>query len=289
MTLQRFTNSKTSWWALSGNDFDLMLSMSLSNNESSIDLFDTLCESDIATFIDPFLELTGDEPFYSFSVQFYPFFSVAASATCYEMEHDDRPPIDIDWEQLNKTPEVLKFQLTQKQWQCRVPQQAYEIGRFITKNSHVGVIKSIETEIIFSDNDIRWPRGDSSWFERQFSVAPEIGEVFVSWALKIESIQGVQADPNDFRLLPIVNPAEWFHEIPGTVHPDITPWNRMLFLWGADHPVHFLCPPDSLVSLWCYREPDAGGDNLWAMGGMMKGFTQIMDSDRTYENLTRAY
>lgn len=290
MSLRQFTNGLTEWWAFSGNESDIMQLMGLAGDHSSIDLFDVLCESDIATFVDPFVELTGDEPYYTFGVQIYPFISKATVAACLVLNESERPRIDIDWEQLNETPEAVKFQLTEKQWGCNGSQRAYEIGRFITSKTEVGIIKSIQTELTFADNNLRWPRGDSTWFEREFDPGPpQVGEVFAAWALKIEKLPGEGLDPNNFRIQVVVTPANWFHEIPGTVHPEMTPWNRMLFPWGNDNYTRFRCPSGSLVSLWCYLFQDGGEGGLDRIGGMMKGHTQIMESDRTYENMTRVY
>lgn len=289
MTLQRFTNKKTSWWGFGGDEGDLFLAMALAGDDSGIDLLETLCEWDLVEPVDPFVEISGDFPAVNFSIELYPFISPAVIATCLELNDSDRPRIMIDWEQLNRTPERVQFQLTEKQWHCSGSPRAYEIGRFITEQGKVGIITSIQTELTFEDPQYRWPRGDSRWMERELSAAPEVGEVYCSWAVKVEALPGTRPDPKAFRSPIITTPAQWFHELPGVVHPEIMPWDRMLFLWGIDNVVRLTCPPGSLVSLWCYRHEDLTDDGLDTIAGMMKGFTQIQESDRTYENMTRVY
>lgn len=288
--MQRFTNFATDWWGFAGDTADMFALMHASGDESEIDLIDILCQCDIVQPTDPFLSISGDDPYYRFFVEIYPFPSYAVQLVLCTLELGGRPQIEIDWEQLNATPERILFQLTEKQWHCSGSPRAYEIGRFVTERGRVGIITSIQTELTFTPNDLRWPRGDSSWMERELQTLPdEVGEVFVSWCVKIEALPGERPDPQAFRSPVITVPAQWFHELPGIVHPEIRPWSRMLFLHGSDHHVRLTCPPGTITSLWCYRYEDVTDDGLDRIGGCVKGFTQIQESNRTYENITRVY
>jgi hypothetical protein len=290
MKLQQFSNGKVNWWGFGGDAAELKHLMNISGDGKDFDLLDPLCSMDMVDPFDPFLEVTADDPFYVYSVEMSPFISPSELAVAIALQLFDRVKMQIDWDQLNATPEALKFQITHKWHPCWGTQSIAEIGRFITKKNEVGIIKSLQTELTFEDNDTRWPRGDSAWFKRNLGV--DVGEVSAKWALTIESLPTEDVDPNDFRVLAVTDPAQWLNRIPGTVHPEIEPWEEMLFLFGSDHEVHFRCPPSSIVSLWIYLDGpvlpvvDTG---IFGYSGMMKGFTQVMGSDRTYENITRMY
>lgn len=287
MKLTQFSNGKVKYWGISGDRIDMNAYMSLWGDRKPIDLLEKNLIAGFVDAIDPFLTVSGNLPVFDFSFELLPAISPGLIGATALLRTVDRPEIAIDWEQLNATPERLKFQITQKAWVCDVHQHAWEIGRFITQKNEVGIIKSIQTEVSFNDNDLRWPLGDSGWFNRALSA--DNGQAQISWCLKIETLpMGILE--NGFRNVGIITPAEWFREIPGVVHPEIEPWYRMLFLWGYDHDVHFICPPNSLVSLWVYQFPiGLVISGIRQLGGMMKGYTQIMESARTYENLTREY
>lgn len=287
MKLQRFNNGITEWWGFGGDVSDVNAFMGIWDNRAPIDLLVKNLICGYIEPIDPFQDVFSDEPLFTFELEMLPAAGPDLIAAAALLNTCDRPSIEIDWEQLNATPERLKFQLTHKQWGCNGEQRAYEIGRFITEKNEIGLIKSIQTEVTFLDNTLRWPRGDASWFERTLGVG--IGDIFLAWCLKIETLPIDGIDRNDFRVQTITVAAQWFNEIPGTVHPEIEPWREMLFLWGDDHEVRFMCPPDSLVSLWVYHFPSGNPTGVWNFGGMMKGYTQIMDSSRTYENVCREY
>jgi hypothetical protein len=286
MKLQQFSNGKVKFWGFGGGTEE-MKSFLTPRNENDFDLLHAICQADIADPFDPFLEVTGDDPIAPFVFFSTPFMSPDSIAVANALDSIPRPKMVIDWEQLENTPEAVKFQITHKHWPCTGFNRAWEIGRFITRKNEVGLIKSLQTELIFENNDLRWPRGDSVWFQRNLGV--DEGEVNVTWVLKIEGLPTGDIDPKAFRVMNIATPANWISEIPGVVHPEMDPWSEMLFLWGDDHAVHFRCPQSSLVSLWIFRHEDLTADGLEGFGGMLKGFTQVTESDRTYENMTRVY
>lgn len=289
MKLSRFSNGKTRYWGLAGDRADLNAYMMLWGQHDPIDLLEKNLITGIIDPIDPFLDVSANEPAFPFSFELLPGMSPGLIGASALLKTVDRPKIPIDWEQLNATPERLKFQLSQKSWPCYGWERAYEIGRFVTEKNEVGLIKSIQTELNFNNNDLRWPIGDSLWYSRTLATAPDEGGQPVAWCLKLETLPIGGLEP-DYRIAHVTTPAEWFREIPGVVHPEIEPWQRMLFLWGCDHDVHFLCPPNTAVSLWVYLfSTGVTETGIRTLGGMLKGYTQIMESPRTYENLTRDY
>jgi hypothetical protein len=163
---------------------------------------------------------------------------------------------------------------------------AFELARFITHKGETGLIKSIQTEINFESNDYRWPRGDSSWFKRELNPGV-VGDVRVQWAIKIEGNGNSEPNPSDFRVLTTTTPANWISEIPGMIHPEIAPWDEMLFLWGRDHYIRLRCPANCLTSLWVFAYPNVNPTDVWTAGGMLKGQCQIEESEKTYCNMTR--
>lgn len=286
MQIRRLGNLKSGRWGFVGDGSE-MLSMLNITSRVYADPVDVCLEFDIVPFIDPFLEITGDDSISVFNWKIQNTLSPAKYEICRTLKTDKRPEIGIDWEQLNATPEAIRFQLSNNWIDCSAPQTAFELARFVTRQNEVGLIKTIETGITFDPNDQRWPRGDSLWHTRALDV--DVGEAPCRWCVKIESITEGEIDPYQFRALGITVPANWLGEIPGMIHPELAPWDQMLFLWGADNAVRLRCPPGSLVSLWVYREPDATADGIRTLTGMFKGVTQIMDSPRTYENITRMY
>ena len=286
MQLQRFSNGKITHWGYGANENELLQSF-LIDEEPTVSIFDAVYLLDIAEFIDPFMEITGDEPADLFSIELSPFISPDEIAVANLLSSEDRTRPRIDWNQLEETPEAIRFQMTEKWWPCAGNNTAYELARFITPKNSIGLIKSIQTELTFDDNSLRWPRGDSLWHTRDFGG--DVGEAFCTWVIKIEGLTNIEPNPKAFRTLAITTPSQWINEVPGTVHPEIDPWDRMIFLWGDDNEVHLRCPANSLVSLWMYRHEDATADGVRGYGGLMKGMTQVQDSDRAYENVTRMY
>jgi len=289
MKLQRFTNGKVARWSLYDNEVGLNEYMAEVVPSKEIRLLEINLWAGLIRPIDPFLEVTGDDPFYEFSWATFPAASPALLAVSQILEEEPRPRIPIDWEQLEATPEAVRFQLSQKWWGCFDTGAAFELARFITHKNETGLIKSIQTEVNFESNSFPWPRGDSSYFKRLLDNTPgsEVGEVRIKWCVKIEGIGEIEPSPSDFRVNGLVTPANWISEIPGMVHPEINPWEEMLFIWGRDHYVRLRCPANSLVSLWVYAYPQANPTGLWSAGGMFKGQCQMEGSDQTYFNMTR--
>jgi hypothetical protein len=289
MKLQRFTNGVNTAWGLAGGLEEMAALLSIPDPNDNLNLMQIIMEGDLVPFVDPFflLKATGEMSINQFAFQIVPALSPAETAVVLFLEREERPVIAIDWQQLNATPEVAKFQITHKWWPCAGFNRAYELGRFFTRKNEIGLITSMQTELTFVPNDQRWPRGDSAWFRRNLDV--NVGEVNVSWCLKIEGLPHEDPDPAGFRVVTVGVPANWINEIPGQVHPEIAPWNENIFLAGIDHFVHFRCPQNTWVSLWVFRHEDLTDDGLWAFAGIMKGYTQIMDSARAYENMTRIY
>lgn len=286
MQLRRFGNERDENWGFGGTASDLLSILNI-GNENRDDPVDLCFQLSILPFIDPFMAITGDMPLTEFPYEWFETLSPAQYDVCKTLRCEPRPRIGIDWEQLNETPEAIKFQLSNQHWDCIAPQTAFELARFITNQNEAGIIKSIQTGLTFEPNDQRWPRGDSQWHERNLAV--DVGEAPCRWAIMIENMVDGQIDPNAFRIIPIAAGSWFTSQLPGVVHPEIQPWDQMLFLWGIDHCIRLRCPPGSLVSLWCYRRADATDDGVRSLFGMLKGYTQIMSSDRTYENFTRAY
>jgi hypothetical protein len=290
MKLQRFSNGKVSRWALSDDQFALNQYMNAQSAMSQMPLFTLNIISGIGQAIDPFLEVTADEPFAPFAWETFPAASPSMIAISFLLKQAPRPRIAIDWEQLEATPEAVRFQLSHKTWDCfttgAVGGAAFELARFITHKGETGLIKSIQTEINFESNDYRWPRGDSSWFKRELDPGL-VGDVRVQWAIKIEGNGNSEPNPFDFRVVTTTTPANWISEIPGMIHPEMAPWNEMLFLWGRDHYIRLRCPANCLTSLWVFAYPNANPTDVWTAGGMLKGQCQIEESGETYSNMTR--
>lgn len=290
MNLQRFSNGKVSRWSLTGDLFSMNEYMNSQSFSGQMDLFTWNVLAGITEAIDPFLEVTGDDPYCPFIWETLPAASPFLLATGYLLTTQPRPQIEIDWEQLEATPEAVRFQISQKTWDCFKTEvaggTAYELARFITHKNETGLIKSIQTEINFEDNAYRWPVGDSSWFKRELDPAV-VGDVRVKWAIKIEGIGDVEPSPTDFRIIATATPATWISQIPGMVHPEMSPWEEMRFLWGWDHYIRLRCPSNSLTSLWVFAYPNVNPTGLWTAGGMLKGQCQIEGSEKTYCNMTR--
>jgi hypothetical protein len=290
MKLQRFSNGKVSRWALSGDQAALNDYMAKVVPQGQMALFSLNILAGISEAIDPFLEVTGDEPFAPFSWETFPAASPATIAIAMVLTEEPRPQIAIDWAQLEATPEAVRFQLSHNTWDCFstgiVHGGAFELARFITRKNETGIIKSIQTSLNFESNDYRWPRGDESWFKRELDPGL-VGDVHVKWAIKIENIGDVAPDPNNFRFINTTSLANWISELPGMVHPEISPWEEMLFLWGRDHYIRLRCPANSLTSLWVFAYTNANPTDTWTAGGMLKGQCQVEESERTYCNMTR--
>lgn len=284
MILRRFGNRKKKWWSLGGDG--AALAASLNQEKHRFDPLHISLVCHLTPFVDPFLKLTGDNPFTTAQFQIKRFMSPAQIYIGASMRSIPRLKPGIDWEQLNQTPEAMKFQMTQNDVTPVNENFAYELGRFITGQNEIGLIQSIQTGLAFDDNDLRWPRGDSRWHERNLAV--DNGYAFSTWAIKVEN--GVDGNPNPkaFRTLDFTAILDnWVHNLPGVIHPEIMPWDTMLFLAGHDHYIHLRCAPGTVTSLWYICHVEISNTGLRSVNGIMKGFTQIQSSDRTYENMTR--
>jgi hypothetical protein len=291
MHLRKFSHGMVDQWSMSTDVFGLLAFMDLAVDKLQMDLLTWNVLAGMSDAIDPFLEVTGDDPFFSSSFELFPAASPDILALGFVLNLNERSQIAIDWEALNDTPEAVKFQISHR-WQraCFAPLSAWELARIITPTNSVSIIKSIQTELTFANVIYRWPRGDSSYHKRELDATPgsEVGSVDVQWAVKVESLENNPIPSTDgFRQQAIINVNQWLQETPGGPHPEIAPWEEMLFLWGADHYVRLRCPPNSVVSLWiCFRGPIAKTTGTWACGGMMKAQTQMLSSCRTYHNMT---
>lgn len=287
--LRSVKHGKVSRWFITGDVFELNEYMNEVVPHGQMPIFTLNILAGITPAIDPFLEVTGDDPFDEFIWETFPAASPSMLAIATVLTEEPRPQIAIDWDQLEATPEAVRFQLSSKTWDCFTETVAFEIGRFITRENETGLIKSIQTEIAFEPNDFRWPRGDSRYYQRELDATPgsEVGLCRIKWALKIESLGSTDPDPTAFRVESLVSGATWISELPGMVHPELAPWEGMRFLWGHDHYVRLRCPANSLVSLWVYAYNQATTSGLWVASGMLKGQTQIQESERTYCNMTR--
>lgn len=293
--LRSVSNGKVSQWFLSDSEAALVLYMDEVVEHGQLPLFELNILLGIVPTIDPFLDVTGDDDAFEFEWETFPAASPCMLAAATILQEEPRPQIAIDWDQLNATPEAVRFQLNYHTFDCFDEGIAVELARFITNENELGLIKSIQTGMTFGapgsgDNDYRWPRGEPAYFMRELdtTVGSEVGDCRIEWVLMIEGIGAVKPDPKDYRLNTLITtPSEWISYLPGMVHPEIGPWNRMLFLWGADHYVRLRCPANSLVSLWCYCYPQTPLTGLWMASGMLKGQNQVMESERTYCNITR--
>lgn len=287
MKLQRFGNRKTQWWGYGGDAGDLLSMLNVPGGQRP-DPVECALNSSMVPFIDPFLKITGNRPLTTLPWEIHETLSPTQYDICKTLRCEPRPRIGIDWEQLNATPEAIRFQMSHRDQDCIAPEWAFEIGRFITKQNEIGIIKSIQTGITFESNDYRWPRGDSLWHTRDLDI--NVGQADIRWALTVESVQDGQPDPKNFRYIDLTAATTiWVDNLPGSVHPELMPWQSMIFPWGADNEVRLRCPPGTLVSLWVFEPFTTYDPGIRYCSGMLKGYTQIMGSDRTYENMTRSY
>jgi hypothetical protein len=286
MKLQKFSHGLTNQWALGAdiNEFRNYINSLKVDNTVDLVVFNVL--AGICEPIDPFLKMTGDEPLFTTSFEMYEAASPDILLISMALQSLDRNLPEIDWMEMDRTPEAVKFQIShRREAGCFAPTTAWELARIVTPSDHYSIIKSIQTELTFADNTMRWPRGDSGWHTRTLGAG--IGDLDVSWCIKVESLAAANVEnPFQFRAQAIGMAANWLTEIPGIIHPEISPWDEMLFLWGRDHYVRLRCPANSLVSLWIYfRDPALGGGAL-SCAGMLKAQTQIVNSDRALNNIS---
>jgi hypothetical protein len=287
--LYNLTRGKTRYWVLAAQYEDIERVQQLIPVQPTLDALQTMrIIVGIQSVSDPFLQLTGDcrgfEPY-------IPVRRVPAPWLIYQSklmtQSDFLKPL-IDWNQVEHTAEALKPQINYKSFSCFGDDMLYEIAKFITPPGHAGIIKSVQTSLTFQDNSLEWHRGDPRWMTR--ILGANVGEVIVNWALTIESLNPTNCNAANHRIIPVTAPGTWTMDLPGVMHEDMPfPWREMLFLWGHDHAVHWRCPSNSVVSLWCMKFLNNGDDGVRDMAGMLKGYIQITNSERTYENFSRGW
>lgn len=286
MRLQNFPHGKTSHWSLGCNTLELEKYLADAVPEGQIDLVMMNVIAGICEPIDPFGKITGDKPFFNATYEMHSAASPDLLLVSLALKTVDRTVPQIDWMEMDRTPEAVRFQLSQNVTPCFAAEYAFELARIVTPDNHYSIIKSIQTGLTFEDAAYRWPRGDSVWYTRQVDAGPPIvGELHVEWAIKVESRQLIST-LSAFRVLPITVPANWLSEVPGIIHPEMEPWEQMLFLWGRDHYVRLRCPANSVVSLWIYFRTPVGSDGAGEASGMLKAQTQICNSCRAFKNIT---
>jgi hypothetical protein len=286
MKLQKFPRGLTHQWSLGADINEFREFIHSAQTENRLDLVVLNVLAGISEPIDPFMRVTGDEPLFASAFEMYTAASPDLLLVGALLKTSQRRTPQIDWLEMDKTPEAVKFQIShRREGSCFGPGAAWELARIITPCDHISIIKSIQTELTFEDNTLRWPRGDSGWHTRTLGVG--IGEVDISWCIKLESLSAANIEnPYQFRQQGILVLANWLNEIPGIIHPEIAPWNEMLFLWGTDHYVRLRCPSNSIVSLWVFQRAPALGGGVLSAAGMLKAQTQIVNSDRTWANIS---
>jgi len=287
MKLSKFPQGKTEHWSLSKTLPELMAYVNRVEVKKTRDLVLWNVIAGICEPIDPFLKYTGDAPLFNPTFEMFPAASPDLLLVGLTLKVNKRTEPKIDWMDMEKTPEAVKFQIShRREGGCFNPTVAYELARIITPADHFSIIKSIQTELTFEDNTLRWPRGDSGWHTRTFGAG--VGEMEVEWAIKMESLRATDTEtPYQFRSQAIFVANNWLSETPGIIHPEISPWEDMIFLWGDDHYVRLKCPANTLVSLWIYyRGPLPAGGGALSCAGMLKAQTQIASSARAFSNIT---
>lgn len=220
-----------------------------------------------------------------------------AVAMAMQMSCADPVKFEIDWNQLERTPELMKFQDSAHTWHFPVAcpgLQNHELAKFIVQKNEVGVVCNIQTGLNMLDNvfeqaaplNWRWPMGDPFYYTRQvlYSTAgPGYPAPVVLWHLRIERLDPNGVDPANWRTYPP-------NFLPGSPFERLPEWDEMRFIYGTDHFVHLVVPENSLLSLWIQRLSPLEEDTpVRDVSGILQGFTQPQGSPRTYENLTRSY
>jgi hypothetical protein len=286
MKLQKFPRGLTHQWSVGAdiNEFREFIHEARTENTIDMVVFNVL--AGISEPIDPFMRVLGDEPLFASSFEMFTAASPDLLIVGELLQTSKRCNPQIDWLEMDKTPEAVRFQIShRREAGCFGPGGAWELARIITPSDHISIIKSIQTELTFEDNDFKWPRGDSGWHTRTLGAG--IGDLDVSWCIKLESLAAINVEnPYQFRAQAITVYADWLSEIPGIIHPEIAPWNEMLFLWGIDHYVRLRCPANSIVSLWIFQRAPVLGGGVLSAAGMLKAQTQIVNSDRAWANIT---
>jgi len=287
MKLQKFPHGLTDQWSLGAdiNEYRDFIHSARTQNKTDLVVFNVL--AGISEPIDPFGKITGDEPLFASSFEMYTAASPDILLVGLTLQTSERIPPQIDWNGMDVTPEAVRFQIShRREGSCFGPGVAWELARIITPSDYFSIIKSIQTELTFEDNALRWPRGDSGWHTRDLGGGS--GQVEIGWCVKVESLSAIDVEnAYQFRAFAPTVLANWVGEVPGIIHPEISPWNEMLFLWGEDHYVRLRCPSNSIVSLWVFQSgPLPGGGGVLSAAGMMKAQTQVVNSTRGFKNIT---
>jgi len=225
-----------------------------------------------------------NRPAFSKSIRFMNMPSPATLQMARYLRTWPRRQFGIDWQNLERTPEAIKFQ---ESWNVHTGEpsgRAIELARFAVPKNEVGIITTIKTSLSFTDNAITMPPGDPAWFKRDYGASG--GQINCTWFLKYENQGDSGSSPYNFRNVPANSCTQV--QIPGTEHPDFPSWNVMLYPWCCDNRVFIYVPANHMVSLWAYFAVHVA--DAWQMrdaGGLLKGFTQVQESDQTYKNVTR--
>lgn len=220
-----------------------------------------------------------------------------ALAMAARMETAPRVQFEVDWDQLERTPELMRFQDSFHTWHFSSAcpgLQNHELGKFIVQKNEVGIVCNIQTglnmlDVVFDQAaplGWNWPHGDPFYYTRQvlYSTAgPGYPAPVCMWHLRIERLDPLGMDPKTWRTYPP-------DFLPGSPFEKLPQWDEMRFMYGKDHFVHLVVPENSLLSLWFQRLGDPAIDTpVRDVSGILQGFTQAQGSPRTYENLTRSY
>lgn len=214
-----------------------------------------------------------------------------------QMKSSPRKQFSVDWDQLERTPELMRFQDSAHTWHFSSAcpgLQNHELAKFIVQKNEVGFVCNIQTGLNMMDDVFNqaaplgwdWPNGDPFYYTRQvlYSTAgPGYPAPVCMWHLRIERLDPLGMDPKTWRTFPP-------DFLPGSPFEMLPQWDEMRFIYGQDHFVHFVVPENSLLSLWFQRLGDPLVDTpVRDISGILQGFTQAQGSPRTYENLTRSY
>lgn len=200
--------------------------------------------------------------------------------------HKTEPlPFAIDWDQLERTPELLDYQENSQDYffnpTCEPSiDDFYEIARFEVPPQKVGFVTNIKTSLSWWDytNYRGFARGDANT-NRNFNAFLDSGPL-AEWHLRIESFKGINIEDN--RILTAL-PGQAFNKKPS--------WRTMRFPWDNDNRVFWIIPANTILSLWCTKwEITPGQLQDWRqIAGLLAGATQPEGSKQTFENVTRAF
>jgi hypothetical protein len=200
------------------------------------------------------------------------------------MEKIDPSAFQVDWDQLERTPEILDYQEDFKEYWftpgCEPsPDEYIELAQFIVTDNRVGIVRDIQTGLTWweTTNAKSFFRGDPNT-NRNSNLFTDSGPL-AEWHLRIEPFR------NDTKNNRIES------ELPGQAFTKLPTWRMMRFLWGVNHAVYWIIPANSILSLWCRKyEITVGQPQDWRqMAGLLAGATQPERSLQTFRNVTRAW